>query len=1116
MKKNSFLKEIILSSAAVALALPMPVSAQTQKVSLNFRNVSPRQLFRAIEKQTTYRFSFRDMTVDQKKDITVNCKEQTVKSVLEQVLAKRGLTYKMVSDKDITVMPVGHDAATPQTKPAQQRGTQKKNKMVRGHIVDDHGEPIVGAVVRVKGTTRGVSTDIDGNFQIEASHSDQLDVTYIGFQTQNVKVDDNVNYDIRMAEDKKQIEEVVVTAYGSGQKKASVVGSIETLDPGKLQAGSTRSLSNNLAGQVAGVIAVQRSGEPGYDNSNFWIRGISTFSGNQNPLVLIDGVERDLNNIDPAEIESFSVLKDASASAMYGVRGANGVIIITTKRGKVGKPTTDIRVERAISKPTRLPDFLDGPARMRLRNELQTDKTYPYYSDEDIRRTEVGYDPDLYPNINWIDAVTNDYAYNTRANVTVNGGSDFLRYALIASWYNENGIITRDKSKDYDTSILLNRYNVRANVDVDLTKTTLLRLNIGGYLQERRGPSNSVNQGLYYAMTETPIAYPPIYSDGTVPRRAITGTYSNPWGYLTQFGKSETKESQIQALVSLEQKLDMITKGLKLKASFAFDSYQWVARYRKVNPTTYAPATGRDAFGNLIHEVLDAGDESMSFSTASNYGNRRTYIELGATYQRTFGQHDIDALLLYNQQSYDPGSYQSYRKQGMAGRLSYTFGGKYVAEFNFGYNGSENFAKGHRFGFFPSGAIGWLPSEEKFWSPMSKYVNKLKFRASYGKVGNDDIGGRRFAYITTVNTSAGSYLFGEKYDVAYGGLTDGQVGVPNLTWETAWKQNYGVELGLLNMLELHLDYFIETRSNIFMQRRTTPGLLGFAEDPWANYGKVRNKGYEATLNFNHHFGKDFFLNLRASYSYARNKILEIDEPAAKKGTYRAQTGHSMNEFYGLVAERLYEASDFDENGKLLDGIPKPELGNDVNPGDIKYADLNNDGIVNSEDCKYLGHTSDPRGIYGFGASMSYKNLDFSFFFQGNYDTWNMLHGDLMISGIDTHNFYSNASDRWTEQNPSQNVFYPRAYENVHLNNTTASTWWLKRQDMCRLKTVELGYSLPKSWLERIHVQSTRFFVSGNNLLLLSGWKLWDPELNSNTGTVYPPMKSVLFGVELTF
>ncbi|MDE6528313.1 MAG: SusC/RagA family TonB-linked outer membrane protein, partial [Muribaculaceae bacterium] len=643
----------------------------------------------------------------------------------------------------------------------------------------------------------------------------EIEVTFVGFKPIKEKVGNKAAYECTLYEAPTDLDEVVVTAYGGGQKKASVIGSIETVKPALLQVGSSRSMSANLAGNIAGVIGVRRSGEPGYDNSNFWIRGISTFSGSVNPLVLIDGVERDLNNIDPAEIESFSVLKDASASAMYGVRGANGVIVINTKRGTVGKPKVDIRFEQSISKPTKLPDYADGVAYMNLLNSLQPEGAEPLFSQEYIERTASGYDPDLYPNVDWIDAITKDYAYSTRANISVNGGSNFLRYALTASLYNESGIMERDYTLDYDTSIKLTRYNLRTNVDVDVTSTTTLRMNLGGYLQNRKGPNCSSDGAFWMAFNHSPVMYPYRYSDGTVPDACVSGSRQNAWWALTQQGHTRSSESQIQALVALEQDLKMITPGLKAKATFAFDSYQsnWVTR--GADSAIYHKATGRDEEGNLIHLVDHKGDGSLGHDTGASFGNKRTYFEVAAMYNQRFGVHDFDAMFLFNRQWYDEGSTQPFRKQGVAGRLSYIFDSRYVAEFNFGYNGSENFAPGKRYGFFPSFALGWLMSSERFMAGVAPIFNKIKFRGSYGKVGNDNIGGRRFAYISTVNTSGAGMWFGVPGAEQYwgDGITEGEVGVENLTWETAWKANLGLELGIANQVDFHIDFFRENRSN---------------------------------------------------------------------------------------------------------------------------------------------------------------------------------------------------------------------------------------------------------------------------------------------------------------
>jgi TonB-linked SusC/RagA family outer membrane protein len=511
-------------------------------------------------------------------------------------------------------------------------------------------------------------TDLDGNFWMEVpSKSSVLVVQVIGFSEQEFQVGNKINFSIQLEPEATELNEVVVSAYGT-QKRGTIVSAIETVEPTHIQVGSTRSLSNNLAGNIAGVIAVQRSGEPGYDNSNFWIRGVSTFSGATNPLVLVDGIERDLNNIDPAEIESFSVLKDASATAMYGVRGANGVIIINTKRGQVGKPTVNFRLEQSVSQPTQLPEFAGAADYMELLNELKVDKNQLPYTQKQIDLTRAGYDKDLYPDTQWIEQMTKDYAYSTRGNLSVSGGSDFLRYSLVASMFRESGITERDYSLPYDTSIKLQRYNVRANVDLDITKTTLFRLNVGGYMQKRRAPNTSIDDVLALAFETAPMVHPHRYSDGTIP---VFPQRANPWANLTQTGYQMNHSSQIQALLSLEQNLRFITQGLKAKVTFSFDSYADGSVKRATSPTLYGLATGRDEEGNLIGaNVYQTGSESLGHEVSGGYGNKRTYFEANLTYDRTFKKHNVNGLLLYNQQSYDDGSIQPYRKQGIAGRAS--------------------------------------------------------------------------------------------------------------------------------------------------------------------------------------------------------------------------------------------------------------------------------------------------------------------------------------------------------------------------------------------------------------------------------------------------------------
>lgn len=1000
------------------------------------------------------------------------------------------------------------------------QNVQTDGVQISGTVVDTEKFPLIGVTIIVKeNPSIGTVTNSDGHFYLNVpSKESTIVVSYIAFETQEIKVGSKINFDITLEEIISSLDEVVVTGYGR-QKRMSVIGSIESIDPKKIQVGSTRSLSNNLAGQISGVIAVRRSGEPGFDNSNFWIRGISSFSGNQYPLVLIDGIERDLNNIDPAEIESFSVLKDASASAMYGVRGANGVIIINTKRGRVGEPSVNIRVEQSISEATKLPSFIGAADHMTLLNELKENKAQLPYSQQQISRTRSGYDYDLYPDVNWLDEITKNYAYSTRGNMTVSGGSDFLRYSLVGSYFGQKGIVETDKTLPYDTGISLNRYNMRANVDIDITKTTTLRMNVGGYLQERRGQNSSTDDTFSAAFITSPFMHPARYSDGTIP---IIPNRINPWAMATQVGYQTFSTSQLQSLFSVEQNLRMITQGLKAKVTFSFDSYSFAKMIRGMQPTYYQVATERNIDGSLKHEVFQYGDDALGHFSEGEYGNKNVYFESNITYNRLFnGVHDVDVLFLYNQQSYDDGSFQPYRKQGIAGRFSYMYDSRYIAEFNFGYNGSENFDKGNRFGFFPSVAVGWLISEETFLKNNIEGLSKLKLRASIGKAGNDNIGGRRFAYMTTIYTGTNGYDWGDTSQIGRGGITEGDIGVTDLTWETALKYNLGLELGLWNELELQADVFQEERSNIFMQRTIIPSQTGFITNPWANYGKVTNKGIEFSLNYNKVINSDWRTEFRSSFTYAKNEVVEFDEPEALKGTHRSITGQSMNTLWGLQAEGLFTKDDFDSSGNLNSDIPEHLVGSaQVRPGDIKYVDRNGDGMVTDEDEGFLGGTIDPRIVYGFGSSIRFREWDLNLFFQGVGDTHRIIGGSTYFmpgsgQGL-LGNIYDNYNDRWTEENPSQEVFWPRLSESPNRHNYRSSTWWKKDMSFIRLKTIELGYSLPQPLIARTGIKSTRIYISGNDLFYFSKFKLWDPELDTADGLKYPGMKSIMFGVELNF
>lgn len=1000
-------------------------------------------------------------------------------------------------------------------------GYAQTNSLIKitGTVNDAKGLSLPGVTVLEKGTKNAATTDFDGVFNIVVSSPEAILVfKFIGMKELERPLNNEKKITVAMADETNDLQAVVVVGFGT-QKKASVVGAIGTIKPSLLQVGTARTLGNNLAGQITGIMAVQRSGEPGYDQSDIKIRGISTFKGGTNPLVLVDGIERNLNDLDPSEIESFSVLKDAAASAVYGVRGANGVILINTKRGFVGTPTVQVRTEYSIQEPTKLPEFIRAAPYMTLLNKLAAEQGKPQlYTQDRIDKTASNYDPDLYPDVNWIDAITKDYAFTSRTNLNVAGGSEILRYALTASYYGEKGMLAADKKQAYDSETRLNRTNIRTNVDVNLSKSTLLRVNIGGFLQNLQKGNNSTDELFNTAFETTPFVHPAIYSDGTIPK---IQQRPNPWAMSTQQGYYKDGGSKIESLVSLEQDLKGITPGLKAKFTYSFDSYSENRVIRGKTPDYYPVATERDLDGSLIHgPVQQYGQEYLGYGLESKFGNRRVYLEANTNYNRTFGKHDLSGLLLYNQDSYNDGTApQAFKHQGLAGRTSYTFDRKYIGEFNFGYNGSENFAKGNRYGFFPSVAMGWIASEEKFMEPYKDIFNKIKFRGSYGFAGNDNIGGnRRFAYLTTVSDNNNSdYWFGTGQGIKFEGIEEGQIGVNDLTWEKVAKTDIGIELGLFNKLDVVVDIFQEKRKDIFVERNTVPTQAGFINAPWANYGKMENKGIEVALNYNQQVTPDFFMSWRFNFTFVENKVTERDEAASLKGTYRSGTGIQNNTLWGYTANGLYTDEDFSSPGVLAPGLPVPTFGTVLRPGDIKYVDRNGDGMISGLDEGYIGGTTDPQIVYGFGNNLKYKQFDFSFFFQGVAKTERLIGGANFIPGSGQGtlgNIYSNYEDSWTEENPRQDVFYPRLSYGPNLNNSVASTWWKKDMSFGRLKTMEVGYTLDKKIVERMSLKGLRVYISGNNLWYISNFKLWDPELDTGNGLRYPSTKSVLFGLSI--
>ena len=988
---------------------------------------------------------------------------------------------------------------------------------VSGNVTDDSGQPLIGVNVVVQGTTIGTNTNMAGVYTLKIPDKQAiLEFSYLGYATRQEKVGGRSIINVTLTPSAESIGEVTVVAYGH-QKKASVVGAISSAELKSFKI-PVRSMSNILAGNVSGIIGVQRTGEPGKDNANFWIRGIGTFGqGGSSPLIMVDGIERSLNDIEPEDIEEFSVLKDAAATAIYGVRGANGAILITTKKGRDAAPSITLKYERGIMGATKLPKFVNGPQYAQLFDEanLATNPmAQPRYTPEIIQKIADGSEPYIYPNVNWIDATLKEWTSNQRALINVSGGGSRARYYASGSYYSEKGLYKQDAMQQYNSNAKYERFNFRVNTDIDITKSILLTMGISAILQKGNYPGASAGDIFSWILRSNPLAFSITYPGGKI-AEPTWGSHRNPYGLITQSGYRQSFETTVQSNVGLKYEFQGALKGLSAQARFAFDSFSYHNINRTKDPDTYeAIPPYYDENNELILKQNHTGNTYLQFGKSSA-GNRRTYIEFALNYQRDFGNHSVGALLLYNQSDYvDANAGNSisalpYRNQGLAGRLMYSYDNRYFMEANFGYNGSENFAKGKRFGFFPSVAAGWAISEESFFKNNVEFIEFLKLRISYGMSGNDDIGGRRFAYLTTMGGGNGGYYFGSNRTNYFGGVGEDQWGA-DLTWEKSAKFNIGLDIRFLKGFYLQADMFREKRTDIFLQRGDLPLVLGVKNQPWGNLGEMHNQGFDSTLEYQKQF-KDFGFTLRGNFTFARNKVVNMNEPDYKY-PYMNHTGHRMNEYYGLIATGLFK--DQDE----IDRSPIQNLGTTPRPGDIKYVDLNSDGVVDQYDVTALGNAHSPEIVYGFGGTFVYKNIDLSLFFQGVSNVSLMLEGNGLYpftEGGTLGNVFSEVwSSRWTEQNPDPNAKFPRLYYGKNSNNYTPSTFWMRNGSFLRLKSVELGYNFPKRLVKKLRLGGIRIYASGVNLFTWSEFKLWDPEIGGGNGAIYPPQRVINLGVNI--
>ena len=1115
----------------LVLLFPLSVSAAQGRITVKGQAITVKQAMKMIEEKSNYTFFYKASDVDIRTKKNINC-NGSINEVLNEIFNGTNVTY-VVKGNEI-ILKTNKEENT--TAPQQQ---QKKKRTITGTIItSDTKEPIIGANVWLKNSSTGVITNIDGKYSINVEGiGGVLEFSYIGMKKQEVAIGDQSVIDVVLSPDTEVLDEVVVVGYGH-QKKESVVGAISTIDISKLNVPGS-SISSVLAGQLSGVVAMTRSGEPGKGSAaDFYIRGVSSFKGSATPLVLVDGIERDLDLVDTDDIATFSILKDASASAVYGVRGANGVILITTKKGVEGKPQINVRAEAGLTSPTRIPKMIGSPEWAELYNEASGTE---YYKKSVIDKYRDGSDPDLYPNVNWQKTMFNDLASNQRVNLSITGGGDIVKYYVSGSFYNEGSIFKSSKGVyDYNASINYNKFNFRANVDISVTKSTTLNVNMANIYEKKMSPSGmgdswTEDELWNYTIVTSPNAFPKEYSDGTISAPSSNSGY-NPWNLLIHSGYREQFWNSSQSLVGLKQDFGAIwapLKGLTGNFKFSWDAWNTSTQRRSKEPTQYH-ASGRDDNGNLIFgEPIRTGSGELGYSRRTD-GTRTTYMEASLNYERLFAQkHRVGALFLYNHKIHnrtqDDDKFKSlpYKNQGIAGRVTYAFKDTYMAEVNMGYNGSENFARGHRFGFFPAVAAGWMMSSEKWFEPITHVVDLLKLKGSYGIVGNDDIGGsRRWIYEATIAGTSLDYHYGESGNSPGSGtgIRIGDVENLNVSWEEAKKANVGIEVSFFNKVKLQADYFHEKRTGIFLARQGLPAIVGLSSVPYTNIGETVNQGVDGTIEYAQKVGQ-VFLTARGNFTYNRNKLLNNDEP---DWAYKYQnrigkpfgSGGALQPF-GLVALGLFESQE------EIDNSPQQMFG-EYRVGDLKYQDMNGDGKIDSQDRIAIGYTNLPEIIYGFGATAQWKNWDINVFFQGVGHTSFFLSGSSIKSPFSSGNLERAAINKdlydnvWKSTNTAEqnaNVLYPRMSLSGAAgsgNNGETSTWWLRNGRFLRLKNFELGYTMPKALMGKTFIKSLRFYVSGNNLLTFSKFKLWDPERGNGDGNGYPPNRVVIIGFNANF
>jgi TonB-linked SusC/RagA family outer membrane protein len=1008
-----------------------------------------------------------------------------------------------------------------------------EDRKVSGTITDaTTGEPLIGVTVLIDGTSTGVISDLDGRYVINVpGQYEVLVFSYIGYLTQKVEISGMTTLNVKLEQDVKTLDEVAIVAFAK-QKKSSVIASITTINPADLKIPSSN-LTTSLAGRMSGIISYQRSGEPGQDNAQFFIRGVTTFGYKKDPLILIDGIElttQDLARMQPDDIASFSILKDASATALYGARGANGVVYVTTKEGVEGPAKVSVRFENSISQPTRNIDLADPITYMKMGNEAVKTRDplgiLPY-SLEKVEKTMAGADPVLYPTTDWYNSLFREKTTNQRFNMNISGGGKIARYYISTTVNQDNGAMKVDGKNNFNSNIKLRQFQLRSNMNINMTKSTVIKFTFNATLDNYRGPIDGGADLYKKVMRTNPVYFRPYYEPDVAnefTKHVLfgnygTGNYLNPYADMVK-GYKDYKENRVLAQMELNQDLSRLTKGLSFRVIGNGNQYSFFDISRFYNPYFYSPIINPETGAYTLSALNPkTGTEYLNYNEGRKQITAVYYGEAAIIYNRKFNEkHDVGGLIvstLRDELIGNSGNLQKslpYRNMGVSGRFTYGYNEKYFTEFNFGYNGSERFAKNNRFGFFPSIAVGWIMSNEEFFAPIKNTISKLKLKATYGLVGNDAIGGPddRFFYLSQVNMNDSKMggTFGKYFNYSQDGISIDRYANDQITWETAKKTNLGFELQLFNKLEIQADVFQDNRSNILMDRITLASM-GLQAGVRANVGEAKGKGIDISINYDESIGTDWWFQMIGNFTYATSEITKVEEPSYVNTPWLSAVGYSIDQTFGYVAERLF-IDQYEVNNS-----PEQSFG-EYMAGDIKYKDINGDDRISGLDRVAIGFPTRPEIVYGAGFSMGYKSFDLSIFFQG------LARESFWIDPYASSPFVGEqqllqvwADSYWSEEHRDSYARWPRLSNSYINNNTQTNTWFMQNGAFLRLKSLELGFSLPKGMLTKMKIAKCRIYTNGTNLLTFSKFKLWDPEMGGN-GLGYPIQKVINFGINVDF